>query len=359
VNFLAFASMSAVTGLYQCFAWFNYQRGKGGLISPTNLKETLLLISPVIISVVLISPEIVFFQTFQVAKLANLYYHNSIWVFLKNFGVMLFIMCRFDLLPAMILVKLLRFRYSSAIRKNNIQVHDRTKQLKALSAFMLLFLVIFALATARMPFIFTRYFIVLQPVIVLLLLTDVLILRDYAALLPQRKPFSFARISFVQLAMLLCLLDVMANGFHIPDYIYQLWHPYRGPLDYYIPALKERFPDSENIVLATNYEELSYEYYLGCKVILGYQNRFETFTEQELQQSIPDAIIIRPFWKQDMQPYEYFLQHAAYEKVTFPVADWPINNMADLNFFMTHQFRTNVTDNENEKAYMYLKASPH
>ena len=319
-----------------------------------NLKETLILfISPLLLAAIFISPELIFFETFRNAGLADLYYHKSLEKFAYHCQDIFAILFRFELLPAMLVIKGIRISFGYAIRKNKAVLNEQTRRLKAMSVFMLLFFSVFALLTARMPFLFTRDFIVLHPILILILLTDVLIILEYAALVPLIKNVSF-RLPVLVIILFVCMSNVAINDNHILDYIYQVSHPYRGPLDYYIPAIKERFPHPKNIVLATNYEEMSYEYYLGCKVILGYQNHFQSF-DDSLRQYSPDVIIIRPGWSQDSEPYRYYLQHATYQKISFPIRDWQVNNVPDLYFFLKHQFKTNTTDVESEMACMYIK----
>ena len=154
----------------------------------------------------------------------------------------------------------------------------------------------------------------------------------------------------------ICFINTALCDNHITDYCYQITHPLHGPLDYYIPAIKERFPHPENLVIATNYEEMSYEYYLGCKVILGFQNHFISVDKDTgWQQYRPDVIILRPSWYQDNRPYKFYFQHAQYKKITFPVKDQPVNDVTDLYFFMKHHFRTVFAEGEDDRAAMYVK----
>ena len=351
VSYITYVSLFATAGLYQCFAYLGYRKRKSGFVPASNFKESLVLISPLIISAIFISPELVFFQFFENSKLAGQYYQSTILIYFEQLGELLFIMCRFDVMAAMVTVKLCRVWYAYRLEKNNLAVGERTKKLQGMAFFMLLFFIALALLAAKMPFIFTRYFIVLQPVVVLMLLTDIVIILDCEALLPAKKFWK----SFLPMACLICLLDIAVSDNHIADYVHQLTHRLKGPLDYYIPALREKYQHPENIVVATNYEEFAYEYYLQCKVIVGYQNLFKPVDENELKQYSPDAIIIRPNWKQDMKPYQYYLQHATYQKVFFPVKDWQVNDLSDLFFRPKHQFKTQVAEADSERAYMYLK----
>jgi hypothetical protein len=158
------------------------------------------------------------------------------------------------------------------------------------------------------------------------------------------------------MAALICIVNISLIDNHITDYCYQLTHPYRGPLDYYIPAIQKQFPHPENLTIATNYDELSYEYYLGSRVILGYQNHFQSFDRDTTwHQDQPDVIILRPGWTQDRTPYEYFLQHGRYRKITFPIQDQQVNNLPELYFYLRHRFRSAESTYQSDMASMYVK----
>lgn len=358
VNAIVYGAIFATTGLFHCYTYFNYRWRKADSINSFNLKDSMVLLIPLLLSVLAAIPELVFFETFKTAGIANSYYKNNMETTMKHFEEIFFVMTRFDLLYAFLVIKVLRLIYSFMLSGKKAALTSKTKKLKAVSFFMLLFSIVFILITVKMPFVFTRYFIVLQPVLILIILTDVLIILDYAALLNPKRTDAMARFAIVPVAGLLCLVNIAAIDNHISDYLYQCSNRYQGPLDYYIPALKERYKHPENIVIATNYEELCYEYYLDCKVIWGYQNQFIPAEDSTIRRYSPDVLIVRPAYVQDNKPYNYYLQHAQYEKITFPVLDCPVNNMADLHLFVTHQFRTNYALSEEQKAYMFVKVQP-
>ena len=358
ISYLTYVSIFVTVGLYQCISYLNFRWKLVRFVQPCSFKELLILTSPLYLSALLLIPELVFYQFFENASAASRYYHSDLMAYVNHLRGLLAVLCKFDLLPAMIIVKIFREGYYYFVKKNKLSLSENTKMLEAMEFFMLIFLAVLPVFAGRMPWLYTRYFIVLQPVIVLILLSNVFIILGYEAVLPQRKFFNSIRLSFLPLACFICLSDIALSENHFSDYIYQLSHPLKGPLDYYIPAIKEKFPHTENIVLATNYEEFSYEYYLGCNVIIGYGNKFRPISEKELQQYSPDVMIIRPFWKQSLMPYQYYLQHGNYQKVVFPVADRPVNDLPEMNFFMVHQFKTHIAETDDKKAYMYLKVQP-
>jgi hypothetical protein len=353
INFITHFAIFATTCLYHCYAFFTHRKGK---LYTYDLRDSFILLIPLIISSIIIVPEFAFFGTLKMASLANLYYQNSFEKTITHLGDMFFCMHRFDLLYSMLIIKVLRAGYGFMVYTRKVTVSGKTNKIKAMALFMLIFLLCYIFFAARLPNVFMRYYCVVQPVSILILLTDVLIILDYAALLYPRGADAMARVAIVPVTGLVCLINLAAIDNHISDYLYQCTHPYYGPLDYYIPALKERYKHPENLVIATNYEELCYEYYLGSKVIWGYQNQFIPAEDSTIRRYSPDVLIIRPAYVQDNKPYNYYLQHVQYQKITFPVLDCPVNNMADLHIFVTHQFRTNYALSEEQKAYMFVKA---
>ena len=358
VGYLPYSALFVMMCSYQCLAYISYRLGWPRFVKPYNFRESVVLLSPLFLVTLLILPALVFYQFFSNVKGANVYYHNGVSAFINHLHGVLAVLCKFDLLPAMILVKICSAVYAFVVGRKNLAVSHRTQMLESMAFFMLLFMLVFASLVCRMPWVFTRYFIVLQPIVILMLLADLMLILDYESLLPPINLSGALRFTFLPIAFIICLSDIALSENHFSDYIYQLSHPLKGPLDYYIPAIKEKFPHTENIVLATNYEEFSYEYYLGCNVIIGYGNKFRPISEKELQQYSPDVMIIRPFWKQSLMPYQYYLQHGNYQKVVFPVADRPVNDLPEMNFFMVHQFKTHIAETDDKKAYMYLKAQP-
>jgi len=165
------------------------------------------------------------------------------------------------------------------------------------------------------------------------------------------KAKSFYRIAFSALLIIVFSVNAQGKIGYIKDYVYQLTHPLKGPLDFIIPAIKENYAKTDTLILATNYEELSYIYFLDCKVTLGYVNK-EYAEDMKLQ---PDLIVFRKTWGHNPAPYNELIQRAKYKRLAFPVYDSNTNNIAELDFFIKHQFRTKLPANENEKADVFIR----
>ena len=135
------------------------------------------------------------------------------------------------------------------------------------------------------------------------------------------------------------------------DHIYEITHQYKGPLDYVIPYIKDNYKNTDTLVIATNYEEFSYMYYLNSKVIVGYI--FNNIEEDA--KCIPDIIMYRKTWGTNPKVFNDFMQKAKYQKVSFPVYDYPVNNIPELDFAIKHQFKTKLASSDQEKVDIFVK----
>jgi hypothetical protein len=137
-------------------------------------------------------------------------------------------------------------------------------------------------------------------------------------------------------------------------HVYELFHQYKGPLDYLIPFIKEKYGETDKLVIATNYEETSFMYYLDSKVIIGYVGNN---LEQDIQM-VPDIVIFRKGWRNlDPRIFINFLSRYSYQRIFFPVVDYKVNNIPELNLSpeYQHQFRTLNTNDESIKVDIFLK----
>ena len=89
--------------------------------------------------------------------------------------------------------------------------------------------------------------------------------------------------------------------------IAELREPYRGPLDHVIPYLAERYPNPAELVIATNYEDFSYMFYLRATTMLGY---YAPERERDLA-FVPDVIIPRP-WPVNLRALEHLAKQRPY-----------------------------------------------
>jgi hypothetical protein len=137
----------------------------------------------------------------------------------------------------------------------------------------------------------------------------------------------------------------------IKGYIYEIAHVYKGPMDYVIPFIKSNFQNSENLVIATNYEEHVLMYYLGSKVTVGFVGN----NIEEDSEIIPDIIIARRGRPNNIEILKNFLNKNTYEKITFPIYDYPYNNIPELTLPESHLYKTRLAENEKDKLTIYVR----
>jgi hypothetical protein len=162
----------------------------------------------------------------------------------------------------------------------------------------------------------------------------------------------FSRIAFILLWLLAFAPNISAKMDYEGKYITQINNQLKGPLDYTIPYIKENYKKPEDLVLATDYEELSYIFYLDCRIVLGYTNKN---LKQDLTYT-PDLMIFRKQWGHNPKYFNEYFQRAKYNRISFPVFDAAVNNITELDFVFPHYFETRMAANDNEKADILVKA---
>ena len=322
-----------------------------------ELKPGLLNLSPVLICGVLIIPFVIFFETFAIAARAAEHYGYGYAMFIEHLKRVYFVFSTQEFLYLGLVVKAIQvivwFRKYGQ-QKRNKRREPNYLRMEKLSLFMTIFFICFCVIISRMPIIviWTRYFIVLQPILILILLLDSAAVFKYFSENENVRSKSFLRSSFSVLLIIGFVMNLQGKRItHIKDYVYQITHQLKGPLDFLILYIRENYDKPENIILATNYEEDSYVYYLGCKVILGYANK----EYEEAMKLQPDVIIFRKRWGHDPGPYNQLIQRGKYNRVSFPVYDSNVNNIAELDFVIQHQYETKLGFNEQEKSDILMR----
>ena len=213
--------------------------------------------------------------------------------------------------------------------------------------------IVYFLLIAKIPNpLFSRYVVPLQPVLSLIIIFDGAAL--YRVLSPHRsRAVVFCRHLLIPVCASFVLVSILTNLEYIKGHAYELLHRYEGPLDRVIPFIKKQYPDTERLVIATNYEETSFMYYLNAKVVVGYVgNNIEKDAA-----AIPDLILYRRYWQNFVPTFKSFLARSRYAKVEFPVVDYPFNNIPELNWPppIVHQFQTLTTDDETMRTVLFLR----
>lgn len=352
VNFITYIVMNTSLGLYLLYELIDKVYWRKIESWGQSFWNLIFYSLPMLLSGLAVLPLLIYFETFETAQKASEYYKFTSEVFWKHLDDILMVLNKHEMLYAILFLKIIMLGFYYYSKGNGPGMNVTQGRLIRLSLFFLLFIVLYCLMTARMPFIWMRYFVVLQPLLMLMALMDGYLILTFIA----NKNTKVSRFQFV-LAVLLVYGFIAFNKKEsfLKDYYYQLTHRYKGPLDEYIPFIKEKFPITDSLVIGTNYEELSYMYYLNSKVILGYNYGFRNLTEDSLKLFNPDILIFRKKWGQNPGAYNYYIQNGKFERTSFNTVDWPVNNLADLEFFVKHQFKTLETKDEKEKADIFIR----
>lgn len=221
------------------------------------------------------------------------------------------------------------------------------------SLFLTLFFIITALTVARSPqMMYTRYFVCLLPVVPVIMIFDAFMLwHCYATRKQKALNYKVVLPGIVFVALFFSsFINILPQ---LKGHVYEMTHQYKGPLDYTIPYIKENFPHADTLIIAANYEEYAYMYYLKSKVLIGFGGNN---LKEELAIT-PDIIAYRKFWPRFYNVFNNYFQTAAYEPVMFPVADGLVNNIPELNLVpaLNHKFKTVHTENPQEATYLYIR----
>ena len=308
---------------------------------------------PLFISLTFIIPSLVYFKTLAVIGSISTQTAFDIENYIHNISVALSFFAKFEFLYLAIFLKILLFSFLYWLR--NITAPEN-KIILRVSNFLSLFFCIYILVIARTVFVFERYVIVLQPILVFIILLDILLCwrmfnQIFASESSDKKTASRVFIVIVSIAIWINIIPLMEP---LKGHLYELANRYQGPLDFAIPYIQEKFADPSKIIVATNYEENAYMYYLNAKTIVGYVGN-NLAEDRKLE---PDVIIYRKYFNFDqgyVDIFDTFLKKNKYEEVSFSVFDYPFNNIPELNFMTVHLYKTKFATNDSEKLYLYLK----
>ena len=317
------------------------------LLKEKNTRRFLLNAAPIFTVFILVAPFFLFCQTFSYGKAYRDFYQTFCelsW----NAGILslLRFFQKYEFLYLALTAKAVFFFIRAYCLKLRINPGPAILQRMKISNFLSLLFIVYAAIISFFPttFLFERYYIVLQPIMTMILLLDVFGTFD---LISVASPISRARLNKGLYSMLLAII-LLLNGPNkieqMKGHIYELSHQYKGPLDFAIPFLRSNYKNTENLVIATNYEELAYAYYLGSKVLIGFVGN----NLAEDAAARPDIIIFRkrPTFT-DPEIFRRFLLRDKYKRVLFPVLDYMVNNIPDQsNPFIKHLYKTPVCKDE-------------
>lgn len=299
-----------------------------------NFKKYLKTTTPIIFSFIAIIPLTFFFETFIISHALSKYFNNGLSTFFYNFKNVFLFYSLNDLLIPTILAQ-------GIIFTTNRQDYFHSL-IGKVSLFLSGYFLFYLFSISQMPYMFNRYHIVIQPILTLIFLINIFYLKKNIEKL--KIPSLYFEVLLIILSITLVIkIPLVINHF------YELLNRYQGPLDFVIPYIKEKSRDPKKLIIATNYEEPSLMYYLGSRVIVG----FTGYNLKKEIKLIPDIIIIRKNRPNFVKELSSFLEKADYQKISFPVTDYQVNNIPEITLSLHHLFSTPLTEKENGQLEIY------
>jgi len=334
--FAAFFSLLAVLAL---------ERGRHG-------PRALLPLLPALVAV---APLLVYFETFSISAAISRELSFGPRGLLENLAIVgVHLLRREFLLPALGCRAALLACDALARRSGAAPGFDEAR---AASGFLWLLAAGYALIGCANPLPMERYFVVLSPVLTLAFLLDAcsLVAAVSQRAAPARRPG--AAHATVAAVIALALVARFPAAGEVAGHLASLRTPVRGPIDFVVGWVRERDPEPERLVIATNYEEQALMYYLGSRVIIGLA--LNNLAEDRRLE--PDLAIPRRHWRTSLPEVVAFLRRGRWERFALPVVDLHYNNIPALSRsrFLPdpHRFRTAVPEREDEALVIYQRSS--
>lgn len=327
------------------------------------LAEAVKSVLPFLITIIALTPLFSFFQTFHISSQLSKYNDaiakielinipaNSIYF--RNFAAVLLYFTKIEVL----LFTIGGILFSILFLKELTRRKTHRKQAKFI-AFLSLYFVIYLVIICRMPgVLYFRYFISIQPVLVSIMLLNTMVLTSYLRK-NTGKHYRFYHWTVIGLTCLGICFTYAKNVDAILGHWYENNHQYKGDLDYVIPYILKNVQNTDKLVVATNYEETSFMYYLKCKAIVGY-------VKNNLQEDLkyqPDILLYRRLWATptDNEIFQKLYFSAEYQFIRFPVADYYVNNIPQIygemfDIVPNHQFETLATAIEKDQLFISVR----
>jgi len=316
---------------------------KNSMLSSVLWKKFSIRLLPLLLSLFSTLPLFVFYNIFDISQEFSRYYRFDILVYYQHITRVVVFFHRYEFLYIALTIKIVLIVLWKL--KNNFLFDDNSKRIFRVSNFLSLLFVISILVISRIPSpMWERYVIVCQPILMIILLLDAFIIWDC---LGKRK----LKIIFAFVLIILAAITPENKIKSVEGHAYELFHQYQGPLDYLIPFIKSKYEDTRNLVIATNYEEYSYMYYLDSRITIGSWG----YNLKEDLKILPDIIIFRKGPNRNPEIFNEILAKGKYRRTVFPVYDYPVNNIPELILNPHHLFKTPFSQNDLECVDIYLK----
>jgi len=224
-----------------------------------------------------------------------------------------------------------------------------------LRRFLGILLALNVLVNTANPVLYGRYLVVLSPLLNALVLLQVVHLGQWARSGAGLGASPVMRGAVVLLSFGFLAAGILPKAPEVAGRLRELRDPVLGPLDFAVPFLAERYPDTRRLVIATNYESYPLMTYLDSHVIVGLSgaNLARDRTRR------PDVVIPRKTWPRHLGVLAAFLREGDFERHALPVIDAPYNTIPELGSWPTvpipHSFETRRPEHQAQSLEVFLR----
>jgi hypothetical protein len=312
-----------------------------GLLALRHLRSawraTIRELIPIAIAGIAAAPFIWILKILTAGLALNQRYGFSVLEFLRNMGTVCIDLSTYGLLPAALTTAIL-----CALLWRSATDAQRAEHMPPIRAAIYcgVFVGATVLVTSTSYVLQQRYYLAAMPVLLIIVLlcgwVCIALLREY----PRRA----ARL--VVSFLIFVLMVNLASGLPaVIGHIQEIRTPYQGPVDFIVQYIRSHVANPARAIIATNYEEQPFMYYLQSHVTIG-QASNNLAADMATQ---PDIIIPRRERALDMLSYlNTLLARAKYTEVVLPVRDYYINNIPELRHpYFRHLFVTPIPSDGN------------
>jgi hypothetical protein len=336
-------------------------------LKKSSIKQEIISMAPIasalFIAFIIVLPLISFFKTFEITKIMAAHSADTSPKYLDNLkSVIKYLSEREFLWLALALKALVIFNINKAT-----SVGDRwfewtdgqsikDQKLFKVSMFLFLLIMVNVFSISNMyGFLYTRYITYLQPLLSVMLILDLFLLLSVKFNININNTFFSKLVTNLSFGLMtiLFLSVIYKNVAKYKGHVYELTHQYEGPLDKVIPYIKERFEHPEKLIIATNYEETSFMYYLRSKVIIGYVGN----NLAEDTKIMPDIISWRKEWPDHNGLLKNMIINNDFNRKGFNVKSSLTNTIPEFNYgsILEHQFKTQIPTSREDETDIWVK----
>lgn len=313
-----------------------------------NWRQLLRFNAPLGLAVVAVVPFALYFRTFALSHELNDRFGFVLADYVQNAGTIIIDLSTNSLfIPVVVVCTLVLLAYKQATAELRSRVAANVQTLAFLGALSAATVAIISGSVI----LHQRYYFFLMPILVLMFVLGIATCHTLLDVQTGTQRAQDMKRWMLRVLAVTIAIPIVLSAKSIAGHGREIVTPYMGTVDYVVHYIREQYVDPTKLVIATNYEEHAYMYYLGSRVTIG--QTLNNLPEDLAYQ--PDIIIPRQLWKFAAYPYfDTFRKSASYREVTFPIADFFVNNIPELRhprFY--HQFVSRpVGDGEPMRIYV-------